>query len=228
MVPRQVFASVRANAFALLPPARGGIATPGILIAIEGIDGSGISTQSRALTRWLKDSGHSAVCTKEPTAGPVGQLIRRSLRGQGSAAHVSEPVLAALFAADRLDHLQRVIEPALGRGEIVVCDRYLLSSFAYQSLAVDMDWLRQLNRRARRPDLTLWLTVSPATSRQRRVSRVTDERYESDDHLALVSAQMRDLSRRLSGELHILPVDGEGSVSDVLTRLQAAVTERLR
>lgn len=168
------------------------------------------------------------MCTKEPTAGPVGQLIRRTLRSHGAAAHVSEPVLAALFAADRIDHLQQVIEPALAKGEVVVCDRYLLSSFAYQSLAVDMDWLRQLNRLARRPDLTLWLTVSPATSRQRRWQRPADERYEADDHLTRVAAQMRDVGRLLKAELQILAVDGEGSAREVLTRLQAAVTERLR
>ncbi|MHB1505750.1 MAG: dTMP kinase [Sulfobacillus sp.] len=187
-----------------------------------------MTTQSQSLAQWLQRTGRPALCTKEPSAGPVGQLIRHALQAQGEAAQVSEPVLAALFAADRIDHLQRVIEPALTKGKVVVCDRYLLSSFAYQSLAVDMDWLRQLNRQARRPDLTLWLTVSPATSRRRRWQRPADERYEADDHLAKVATQMGDVSRQLGAELQIVAVDGEGSAQEVLTRLQAAVTERLR
>lgn len=197
------------------------------MIAVEGIDGSGISTQSRALARWLEGTGRPTLLTKEPSRGPVGRLVRRSLRGQGQAAGLGESAMAALFAADRLDHLARIVEPALAEGKVVISDRYLLSSFAYQSLSVDLDWLRQLNRRARRPDLSLHLVVATAVSRLRRLKRPGDERYEADDHLARVAERFSELDRLLQAELGVLVIDAEGSPSQVLARLKAAVVGML-
>ncbi len=210
-----------------LKPQGGSTATSGILIAVEGIDGSGLSTQARALARWLGHSGRPALLTKEPSSGPAGRLIRRSLRGHGAAAALSEPAMAALFAADRLDHLSRTVEPALAQGMVVISDRYLLSSFAYQSLAVDLDWLRHLNRRARRPDLTLLLEVPTAVSRSRRQARPGDERYEADDHLELVRERFVALGLLLRAELGVVAVDAQGPPDEVLARLKAAVVERL-
>lgn len=135
--------------------------------------------------------------------------------------------MAALFAADRLDHLSRTVEPALAQGLVVISDRYLLSSFAYQSLAVDLDWLRHLNRRARRPDLTLLLEVPTAVSRSRRQERPGDERYEADDHLEQVRERFAALGLSLRSELGVVAVDAQGPPDEVLARLKAVVVERL-
>src|SRR5438552_7626627 len=101
-------------------------------MVIEGIDGAGTTTQTRLLTDWLRGRGLAAHRTREPSDGPIGRLIREIL-GQPPGAMTGGP-MALLFAADRLDHLAREIEPALARGEQVLCDRYYHSSFAYQAV----------------------------------------------------------------------------------------------
>lgn len=129
----------------------------GRFIAIEGIDGSGTTLQTRALAAWLRGRGHEVVETREPSGGPIGRLVRESLHVD--AAPLDPAALALLFAADRLDHVAREIEPARRRGAVVVSDRYLLSSLAYQGLDCDLDWVRTINRAAPAPDLYLFLRV---------------------------------------------------------------------
>src|SRR5690349_6199392 len=98
----------------------------GLLIAVEGADGAGTTTQCRRLVDWLRASGREAHLTREPSTGPVGALIRQVLAG--THASFDPTALALLFAADRLDHIAREIAPARDRGAVVVTDRYVLSS----------------------------------------------------------------------------------------------------
>ena len=137
---------------------------------LEGIDASGTTTQCEALGRALEKRGHTVLRTFEPTGGTIGQQIRTWL-----GADVDSPgpqALALLFAADRLEHLRREIIPALEDGQVVICDRYIWSSFAYQGLDCEPEWLRQLNSRALVPNLALWLEIPVEIALARCATRV--------------------------------------------------------
>lgn len=175
----------------------------GLFIVFEGIDGSGTTTQCRLLQSHLQERirGREVVVTAEPTSGPVGLLIRSILRGRivsrgpyGPSAPFDPRALALLFASDRLDHLRCEIGPLLRRGTTVICDRYVLSSLAYQGLDADLSWLREVNRFAPEPDLTIFLDL-PVEVAIERIARRGGyfERFEKKKTLELVAKAYRDL-----------------------------------
>ena len=138
-------------------------------IVIEGTDGSGVSTQAERLEKKLRDEGREVHLTKEPTDGPAGAMIRLALAGRlvhpKDVAELQsfEPhTLALLFAADRMDHLYADIIPKLKIGVTVISDRYYLSSYAFQGVDVDVEWLQKINAHCLRPDLTIFLNVDSA------------------------------------------------------------------
>jgi dTMP kinase len=154
----------------------------GLFIVLEGIDGSGTTTQAKLLVEALQRNERRALYTAEPSGGPIGRLIRRALQSRwdpeldGAERRLEWSSLALLFAADRLDHAGSVIVPALEAGSVVVSDRYDLSSLIYQSLtapdpAAALEWVRGLNAQARRPDLTVVLEVAPEAAEKRRELR---------------------------------------------------------
>jgi dTMP kinase len=153
----------------------------GRLIVIEGLDGAGTTTQARRLVEHLTAQGKPAHGTREPSDGPVGRLIREMLTG-GHAIEgekLSQGTFGLLFAADRLDHMQREVEPKLAAGVTVISDRWYHSSLAYQGTGADRDWIATLNARARRPDLTIFLQVRPEVAAQRRAAaRRKEELFE--------------------------------------------------
>jgi dTMP kinase len=100
----------------------------GILIVIEGLDGAGLSTQAAILAEYLRGANKEVLLTKEPTAMPIGKLIKSALNRN---PELSLFALQLLFAADRAEHLEKEIEPALSANEIVISDRYILSSLAF-------------------------------------------------------------------------------------------------
>lgn len=133
---------------------------PARLIAFEGLDGAGTTTQVRLLADRLRQLGN-VWTTQEPSSGPVGLQIRMVLEHRLT---VDPATLATLFVADRMDHLYhddgtRGIVAHLHDGVHVITDRYYLSSFAYQGLSLDWDWLWDLHARCIRPNLTLFLDV---------------------------------------------------------------------
>jgi dTMP kinase len=135
-------------------------AGPGKFVVIEGLDGAGTTTQVRLLSARLGRDRPVHV-TYEPTDGPVGLQIRLIL---GKRVHTTAAVLAALFAADRMDHLHREdgeggIVAHLRAGTDVISDRYYLSSFAYQGMSEGWDWIWEMHRYCVRPDLTLFVDV---------------------------------------------------------------------
>jgi dTMP kinase len=142
------------------------------LIVLEGLDGAGTTTQSRRLVEHLRARGQPAHGTREPSDGPIGRLIREMLAGQHTMADraIAQSTFGLLFAADRLDHIQREVEPQLAAGTTVISDRWYHSSLAYQGTGADRDWIAALNARARRPDLTIFLEVRPEVAAQRRVA----------------------------------------------------------
>lgn len=170
----------------------------GRLVVFEGIDGSGLTTQSRLLHRHLcEETQGRAHLTKEPTDGPVGAQLLLALRGR----LVFEPAVMALcFAADRLDHLATEIVPRLQAGFYVVSDRYFLSSLAYQALDSDVPWLRAINSRCRQADLTFFLDVPVDICMARlRATRWRVELFETPAKLAQVRENYVALIKEAQG-----------------------------
>ncbi|NLX18867.1 MAG: dTMP kinase [Desulfobulbus sp.] len=145
----------------------------GILIAFEGIDGTGKSTQLPLLANFLRDQGYTVVETCEPTSGPYGRRIRELYRNR---KQVSPDQELELFLRDRRQHVTECIQPALERGAIVLTDRYYFSTAAYQGAAGwDPEQIFARHDFAPEPDLVLLLTLTPEES----LSRIRDMRGES-------------------------------------------------
>ncbi|MFF8097724.1 dTMP kinase [Streptomyces sp. NPDC016675] len=146
-------------------------ATGGFFIALEGGDGAGKSTQAEALAEWIRNKGHEVVLTREPGATPVGKRLRSILLDVSSAG-LSHRAEALLYAADRAEHVDTVVRPALERGAVVISDRYIDSSVAYQGAGRDLSptEIARINRWATNglvPHLTVLLDVSPEAARER-------------------------------------------------------------
>ncbi|MGV9755382.1 dTMP kinase [Streptomyces tricolor] len=146
-------------------------AARGFFIALEGGDGAGKSTQAEALAEWIRAKGHEVVLTREPGATPVGKRLRSILLDVSSAG-LSHRAEALLYAADRAEHVDTVVRPALERGAVVISDRYIDSSVAYQGAGRDLSptEIARINRWATNglvPHLTVLLDVSPETARER-------------------------------------------------------------
>ncbi|AIR99683.1 dTMP kinase [Streptomyces glaucescens] len=143
----------------------------GFFIALEGGDGAGKSTQAEALAEWIRGKGHEVVVTREPGATPVGKRLRSILLDVSSAG-LSHRAEALLYAADRAEHVDTVVRPALERGAVVISDRYIDSSVAYQGAGRDLSptEVARINRWATNglvPHLTVLLDVAPETARER-------------------------------------------------------------
>ncbi|MEU9396129.1 dTMP kinase [Streptomyces sp. NPDC048324] len=143
----------------------------GFFIALEGGDGAGKSTQAEALAEWIRAKGHEVVVTREPGATPVGKRLRSILLDVSSAG-LSHRAEALLYAADRAEHVDTVVRPALERGAVVISDRYIDSSVAYQGAGRDLSptEIARINRWATNglvPHLTVLLDISPESARER-------------------------------------------------------------
>jgi len=138
----------------------------GIFICVEGLDGCGKTTQTKLLVRRLRKKGYDVTYTAEPSRGEIGSFIKKHcLHGM---KRVSSVVEALLFAADRFVHVEKEVIPALDEGKLVVSDRYVYSSLAYQGAAgLDVKWIETINEHAMRPDLAIFIDVEPETVIQR-------------------------------------------------------------
>lgn len=199
----------------------------GALVVLEGLDGAGTTTQARRLVDDLTARGRAAHLTREPSDGPVGRLIREMLVGGHAipGASISQATFSLLFAADRMDHLQREVEPALAAGAIVVSDRWYHSSLAYQGTGAERAWIRLLNERARRPDLTLLLRVRPEVAAERRVAAGRAQELFEDLAMQRRVAAGYDavVAELIAAGERIEVLDGEASLDDVAAAIAAAV-----
>ena len=189
----------------------------GLLVAIEGIDGSGKSTVIAKLREIM-----SIYATKEPSDGPIGRLIKEwALRGGTSDPYID----ALLFAADRLDHYQREIAPALKRGLVVVTERYVESSIAYQGAAgVDIGFLEAINSRVPPPDLTILLDLDPEDAVRRINARsALAEKYERLEFLKAVRA----IYLKRAAERGYLVLDARERPEALAERIAEAIRARL-
>lgn len=194
-------------------------------IVLEGLDGAGTTTQTARLEEWLRALGLTVVVTREPSDGPIGRLIREMLRNRHG--DVDPSAIALLFAADRVDHLAREIHPNLSAGNIVISDRYLMSSLAYQGRDGNLPWVEILNQRADTPDLTILLDVDLEVCLSRLASRGSEaELYERRETLEAVCAAYRRLvdEEKISGALAV--VDGSVEVEQVFEAIKRVVKKR--
>lgn len=196
----------------------------GFFLVFEGIDGAGTTSQQAWLCQRLSDLHIAAYKTAEPTGNPVGKLIRQVLRGEH--APFSPHALALLFASDRADHLAREIEPALASGQVVVCDRYVLSSLAYQTAAgVPLSQVEQANATFPTPDLTIYFDLPVEIAAQRRAKRgQAQEIFEVDDvqrEVARLYRQQAQAWQRAGKPIQF--IDAARSFEEVSAQLEALI-----
>lgn len=199
----------------------------GCFIALEGLDGSGTTSCARALAERLTARGHTVVTTAQPSDRSIGRAIRGFLR-EGSE-RLDPRALALLFAADRLDHLAGVIEPALAGGAVVICDRYVASSWAYQALSCDLAWVKTINAHARWPDLTAVLTVDPelAAARVQARAQTTAAPREIFDALALQRRVAAGYAALVAeGRDDVVSIDAAAPLPAVIAALEQACSAR--
>jgi len=196
------------------------MARRGKFFVLEGLDGAGTTTQARLLADRIRGEGHRVHCTAEPSSGPIGSQLRLMLAGR-LVGRKGEPwdrrSLALLFAADRLDHLASVIVPRLEEGVHVVCDRYVLSSLAYQSLDNPASWVAELNRHVRRADATYFLRIPAETALARRLedSAGQAELFETlPQQKRIARAYERALASHGRAQ-RVRVIDGAASVDEV-------------
>lgn len=181
-------------------------------IVLEGLDGAGTTTQLRLADARLGERGVAHLCTGEPTGGEIGLLLRRILRRE---LQVTPETVALLFAADRTEHV-REMTGRLERGEVVVCDRYLFSSLAYQSVACDFHFVLRLNRAFPLPRHVAFLDTPVPVSQQRLSLRGGRELFDGEEIQEAIRAGYRRAFGLFAGsgmEVHTL--DGGQSPQDI-------------
>lgn len=204
---------------------------PGIFIVFEGLDGAGCTTQLNMLESRLTRQGFPVTSTKEPSNGPFGATIRLVIEERLK----SDPVALALaFAADRIDHLRNDangIVKSLNEQKVVLCDRYVLSSLAYQRVFIeDPDWLAWINKFAFPPDLTVFIDTPVEECLQRIAARSSnDELFHKRNVLMQVRENYVDLFKhRHKAASHILTIDGTLTREEQHEQVMAAATKLFR
>ncbi|MCK5594050.1 MAG: dTMP kinase, partial [Candidatus Aenigmarchaeota archaeon] len=194
----------------------------GMFVVLEGLDGSGSSTQVALLKKALGCLGHKVHITKEPTNNIIGGLIRGQLTKDWKTG---PECLQLLFAADRAHHLEREIMPAMNDGNIVVSDRYFFSTMAFGGIDTDIGWLKKINERFIVPDLTFFIKV-PAKECVRRISasRFELELFEEEKKLFRVWENYEKLSQEFEN-VHV--IDGMQSVDEVHKEIIGIVLDNL-
>lgn len=206
----------------------------GVFVVFEGIDGAGTSTQAERYAAHLRAARRLVHVTREPSAGPVGALLRQVLTHRTSLPGARQAeIMALLFSADRLDHLGAEIEPLLRDGYVVISDRYDLSSLAYQSTTASEDggrsggiieWIRELNRHALRPDVTVVIDVTPEVAEKRRRGRGgAAELFEKTELQARLAEAYRRAEELVPGD-RVIHIDGDGAVDEVSRAITAALS----
>jgi len=180
----------------------------GAFICIEGVDGCGKTTQAKILVRNLRRMGFDAVYTTEPSVGQVGKLIRRFVLARQK--RVSTALEALLFAADRVDHGHEEVKPLLKLSKIVVCDRYVYSSLAYQGAAgLDLGWIDRINQFALKPNLALFLDVAPEMV----IGRLKKKKSVMETVQNL--KKVRAVYLKLVQQQRLIALDGNQSIEEV-------------
>lgn len=203
----------------------------GIFIAFEGIDGSGKSTQIQLLMKKIEEKSIRCYQTCEPSSGPIGSLTRQILTGR---IKTDNRVIAAMFAADRLDHLLNPIDGIVSKieeGIHVISDRYYFSSYAYHSVDVPMDWVIKTNEESAkvlRPDLTVFIDISAKEAMDRITkNRFHTELFEKESRLSKVRENYLKAFELMKVEEKVLIVDGTKTPQEIGNIIWQAVEPML-
>jgi dTMP kinase len=194
----------------------------GLFVVFEGIDGTGKSTQLHLLAEKMQQLGYAVVSTCEPTNGPFGQKIRELFVDRGVVSQEEE---LELFIADRDEHVQEVLEPALADGCVVVCDRYYLSTVAYQGAnGMDPEFIMQKNKDFPVPDLAIILEIEPSQGIQRIQNQRNEDpnTFEEESNLTKVAAIFSSMQHH-----YIKRINGSDSIENVHHEVLKAVEETL-
>ena len=190
----------------------------GKFIVFEGLDGSGITTQSTLLRNYFVSKGKDALLTKEPTDGLIGGMLKACLRKEWKTTPLT---MQMLFAADRAHHLSTEIEPAVKKGKIVICDRYILSSIVYGSLSTPTATLKQMNSDFKKPNVTIFVDTQPRICMERiKKARHHIELFEEEQRLEQIRRNYLALKNYFP-ETSI--VDGNRTPEEVLNDIIKAV-----
>jgi dTMP kinase len=195
------------------------VSKKGAFICIEGLDGCGKTTQAKLLAKKLGKS-HKAVYTTEPSRGKIGTYIRSSyLYGEKRLSSVIE---ALLFAADRIEHVETEVLPALKQGKLVISDRYVYSSLAYQGAAgLSLEWIEKVNEHALQPDFAVFIDVDPKTV----MSRLKPKRSVMENMETL--QKVRDVYLKFVAKGELVRLDGNRAKDEVAEALSAVVLKFL-
>ncbi len=201
-----------------------------LFIAFEGIDGSGKSTQVKLLAEYLTQRGHKVYTTFEPTDSRIGVMIRDIFNHRMEG---DQRVIAALFAADRLNHLLNNTDgilKKLSEGYTVITDRYYFSSYAYHSVHnIDMEWVIQANSLSAdllRPDLNIYIDISPEVSMERiKNGRKNLEMYETIENQRNVYEKYQEAFKRIGDAEKVYVADGNKTIELIAEDIRIAVDE---
>jgi dTMP kinase len=201
----------------------------GMLVTIEGVEGSGKSTQCKRLTEALRAHGSDVVLTREPDGTPMGAALRRLFETDGPPPAPLAQVF--LFMAARQQHVATVIHPALSRGAVVLSDRYTDATMAYQGfgLGVDLETIRDLNALATGglgPDLTLLLDLDPAVG----MKRIRDRSHDAFEKMDLgFHRRVRDgyLEIARTDKRRVVVIDADQQPDTLFAAISATVNDRL-
>ena len=200
-----------------------------LFIALEGIDGSGKSTQVKFLADKLTNEGHKVYSTFEPTNGSIGSIIRSIFSQKEEADH---RVIAGLFVADRLEHLldkKNGVLKKLEEGYTVITDRYYFSSYAYHGTHMSMDWVIEANSLSAellRPDLNIYIDITPEVSMNRLLKgRESMELYETKENLKNVRDKYFEAFEKLKSQEKIEIIDGNRTPEKIAEDIWEKVCE---
>lgn len=193
----------------------------GVFVCVEGLDGCGKTTQTKLLVRKLRRKGFATVYTAEPSRSKIGKFIKKHcLHSEKRGSSIVE---ALLFAADRYEHLQNEVVPALKERKVVVSDRYVYSSLAYQGATdLDLTWIEQVNTHAIRPDLAVFVDVPPEVAVQRL------KRKKSVMENLETQRKVREVYMKFVDRGDLVKIDGNKSKQEVAKNLLKTVLDSLK
>jgi dTMP kinase len=199
----------------------------GVFVTTEGIDGAGKSTHLEAVAEWIRGRGRHVVSTREPGGSTLAERLRELLLHEPMDA-LTEALL--VFAARR-DHLRQCIEPALARGDVVLCDRFTDATFAYQGggRGFDLARLEQLEdwvQQGRQPDLTLWFDLDPALASERRGAARAPDRFEREDAAFFERVRAGYLRRLQRDPARFVRIDASAGRGAVWAQVERALASR--
>jgi dTMP kinase len=196
------------------------MAKKGVFIVIEGLDGSGKTTQANLLARKLEKT-HKVLLTAEPSLGKIGSFIREDCLYEEKRLPTEAEAL--LFAADRIEHMYSEVKPALEAGKLVICDRYIYSSLAYQgSAGLSLEWIKTINARALQPDFSLFVDVPP----ERVIERL--QRKKSVMETLETQQKVREVYLKFVAKGELVRIDGDKPKDAVAEELYAKVSGLLK